>query len=189
MIVGMADRDRPCRPARRHRGVTLIELLVVIVLIGILSGIAASRLDWTKYRADSVSRGVMAELALAQRRAVSLQENVRVIVPDSARLQVHEDANDDNAIETGERVVSYPLEHNFIFAQGSAPNLSLAEDPTAVTTLTFRRDGSANRSGTFYISGPGYDPTCKHCRAVAVSRATGRVTWYSYATGTWQRAN
>ena len=189
MIVGMADRDFVTEASHRNRGVTLIELLIVIVLIGILSGIAASRLDWTKYRADAVSRGVMADLSLAQRRAVSLQENVRIIIPDSARLQVHEDANDDNAIESGERVVTYPLDHDFIFAQGSAPDLSLADDPTALTALTFRRDGSANRSGTFYISGPGYDPTCKHCRAVAVSRATGRVTWYSYATGAWQQAN
>ncbi len=189
MIGFMAAQERARRAGEVRRGVTLIELLIVIVLIGILSGIAASRLDWTRYRADAVSRGVMADLALAQRRSVSLQENVRIIIPDSARMQVHEDANDDNAVESGERVVTYPLDHNFIFAKGSAPDLSLAEDPTALTSLTFRRDGSANRSGTFYISGPGYDPNCKHCRAVAVSRATGRVTWYSYATGSWLRAN
>ncbi|HEX3927274.1 MAG TPA: GspH/FimT family protein [Gemmatimonadales bacterium] len=168
---------------------TLIELLIVIVMIGILSGIAASKLDFTRYRADAVGRGVMGQLAMAQRRAVSLQADVRIILPDSARIQVHEDTNDDNAVNSGERVVTYPLDHNFILSQGSAPNLPSPEDPTPLTSLTFRRDGSANRSGTFYLIGPGYDPLCKHCRAVAVSRATGRVVWYSYATGAWLRGN
>ena len=49
------------------------------------------------------------------------------------------------------------------------------------TTLTFHRDGSADHSGTFYLHGPGLRPACKHCRAVAISRATGRVVWYTYA--------
>ena len=69
------------------------------------------------------------------------------------------------------------------------PDTPSPADPTELTGFTFRRDGSANRSGTLYISGPEYDPTCHHCRAVSLTRATGRVVIYSYATGAWKRGN
>ena len=42
MIAFMASQERTRRAGWVRRGVTLIELLIVIVLIGILSGIAAS---------------------------------------------------------------------------------------------------------------------------------------------------
>ncbi|MEP6590357.1 MAG: type II secretion system protein [Gemmatimonadota bacterium] len=170
-------------------GMTLIEVMIALVLVGILSGIAASRLDWGKYRADSVGRGVLTDLANAQRLAVSLQSNVRVSIPDPARLQILEDADDNGVADPAERVRSLPLDDRYTFAKGTAIDTPAPADPTALTLLTFRRDGSANRSGTFYIAGPGDDPTCHHCRAVAVTRATGRVVLYSYATGAWKRAN
>jgi Tfp pilus assembly protein FimT len=169
--------------------VTLFELLIVLVMIGILVGIAASRLDWGRYRADGVSRGVLAELSGAQRLAVSLQENVVISLPDSARMQVHEDRDNDGSVGGDERVRMIVLDHMYKFGRASIPDTPAPSDPTALTTLTFRRDGSANRSGTFYLSGPEADPSCRHCRAIAINRATGRAVIYSYATGAWKRMN
>ena len=39
------------------------------------------------------------------------------------------------------------------------------------------------------MHGPGDDTNCKHCRAVSITRATGRIVWYSYGSGSWKRAN
>ncbi|MDZ4258542.1 MAG: type II secretion system protein [Gemmatimonadales bacterium] len=173
----------------RRLGVTLIEMLMVVVVIGILSGMAASRLDWVRYRADSISRGVMAELSQAHRLSVSLQINVRVTAVGGTRLTIHEDANNDGTINNGERVMTHVLDHGFRLLQGTAPAVPVPDDPTELTALVFHRDGSASRGGTFYIASPATDPTCRYCRAVSVSRGTGRVVWYTLATGTWRRGN
>lgn len=170
-------------------GVTLLEMLLVIVMIGILSAIAMTRLDWTRYRADAAGRGTMAELATAQRLALSLQSNMRITFPDSTRMMVLEDANNDGAANGGERVRYVVLDNNFSFGKASAPDVPSPEDPTTIANVTFHRDGSADKSGTLYLHGPGSDPGCKHCRAVSIARATGRVVWYSYASGSWKRAN
>jgi type II secretory pathway pseudopilin PulG len=169
--------------------VTLLELMIAIVMIGILCAIGLTRLDWKRYQADSAGRGVMGELATAQRLALSLQSNMVITLPDTGRMQVVEDKNNDGAANSGERVRTVPIENFFYFGTGGAPALPAPDDGTAITSITFHRDGSADHSGTFYLHGPGYDPTCKHCRAVAVSRATGRVVWYTYASGSWKRAN
>ncbi len=170
-------------------GVTLLELMIAIVMIGILCAIGLTRLDWKRYQADSAGRGVMAELATAQRLALSLQSNMVITLPDITRMQVLEDKNNDGAANPSERIRIVPIDNFFYFGTGGAPALPAPDDGTAITSITFHRDGSADHSGTFYVRGPGYDPTCKHCRAVAVSRATGRVVWYSYASGSWKRAN
>ncbi len=166
-------------------------MLIVIVMIGILAGIAGSRLDWNRYRADSIARGVMAGISTAQRTAVSLQSDVRVTTLSADRLRIHEDADNDGTIDSGERVTYLPLEHGYLLGKGSVSNLPAPEDPTDLSTVTlvFRRDGTASRSGTYYIRAGSNDPTCKYCRAIAVARATGRTVMYSRATGAWVRGN
>ena len=168
---------------------TLFEMLIVVVMIGILAGIAASRLDYGRYRADGASRVVMAELSAAQRIAVSLQEDVIVTLPDSNRMQIHEDQDNDGAVGTGERVRMVVLEDRYKFGRGTMPDTPAPAEPTELTSVKFRRDGSADHGGTFYISAPEYDPNCRRCRAVTLARATGRVVIYSYATGAWKRGN
>jgi prepilin-type N-terminal cleavage/methylation domain-containing protein len=171
------------------RGVTLLELLIVITMIGILSAVAMTRLDWKRYQADAAGRGAMAELATAQRLALSLQSNMVVSFIDSTRMQILEDANNDGTAGASERIRTVVLDNNFYFGKASAPDLPAPEDPSTFTTLTFHRDGSADKSASLYLHGPGLDTACKHCRAIAINRATGRVVWYSYASGSWRRIN
>lgn len=175
--------------APSRAGFSLVEMMLVVVVIGILTGIAASRLDWTRYRADSISRGVMATLAQAHRLAVSLQMNVRVEVAGGDRLVIHEDADNNGTVNGTERVTAHPLEHGFRFAKGGAADVPAPDDPTTLTLLVFRRDGSASRGGTLYLTAPIPDADCRYCRAVSVSRGTGRTVWYTLASGSWRRGN
>lgn len=170
-------------------GVTLIEMLLVVVLIGILAGISFSKLDWGRYHADAASRGIMAELTTAQRLAVSLQADVRISQPAVDRLVIHEDANNDGTQSSGERVRTVVLEQGYRLERGGAPDVPSPAEPIRLTTVVFRRDGSASRSGTFYLSAMAGDASCRRCRAVSVTRATGRVVYYSLSQGTWRRAN
>ncbi len=178
-------------PVPNRRGVSLMEMLIVIVLIGILAGIAASRLDWMRYRADAALRGVQADLATAQRTAVSLQTDVRVTTLTGDRLRIHEDANNSGTIDASERVTYSVLDNGFTLGQAGIPDLPAPADPTDLSTLTvvFHRDGSASRGGAFYIASPTNDSDCKYCRAVAVARSTGRTVGYSHASLAWVRGN
>jgi type II secretory pathway pseudopilin PulG len=164
-------------------------MLIVIVLIGILAGITATRLDWVRYRADSVARGVMAELSQAQRTAVSLQTDVRVATTATDRIRIHEDANNNGAMDSGERITYLVVEEGFTIGRGSMAALPAPASGTELTALIFRRDGTASTSGAFYLRGPASDASCHYCRAVEVTRATGRVVIYSLATGAWTRGN
>lgn len=183
--------DLAGRPSRTRLGFTLIEMLIVIIMIGILAGMAASRLDWNRYRADAVARGLLAQISTAQRTAVSLQNDVRITTLTGDRIRIHEDTDNDGSVDSGERVTYAPLEYNFVLGKGSMSNVPAPADPTDLSgvTLVFRRDGTASRAGTFYVGSGSADATCKYCRAIAVARSTGRTVWYSRATGAWVRGN
>src|SRR5574337_246932 len=181
-------------------GFALVEALLVIALLGIVSGFAASRLDFTHYRVASAEQSVASSLASAERLALSLQHDVRVAFDTAGRrLRIHEDANDDGVINNGERVRYVALDDGVGFGRGATPALAVL-GPTAVSctraqdgmaAVTFHRDGSADAEGGLYLnslrdlrSGVTGD-----ARAIVVTRSTGRLARFTWTGAAWREEN
>ncbi len=176
----------------------MLEVLTVIALIGIVAAIGLPRIDFAGAKANAAARALALALSRAQREAVSLQADVWVGVDSAGRaLVVHEDRNNDGAIQPGERVTSVALDDGVLFGSSGAPPLPMGAQTVSFTrthgglpAIVFHRDGSANESGGFYLT------TLKHLaagkptgtRAVTITQATGRPLWWSYSSGTWVSA-
>jgi Tfp pilus assembly protein FimT len=181
-------------------GLTIIELLMVIALMGLVLGMALPRVNIEGGRVNATIRCLTAALSVAQRMAVTDQHNV-IVAFDSAsgRIRIHSDDNNNGVMDAGERVTSTPLGEGVLFGRGSVPPLTYTTGSTSTSTfsftrtstgypaVTFRRDGSASENGGFYLTtakGAASGNTA-WSRAAEVIRSSGRVLWYSYASGAW----
>lgn len=179
----------------RH-GFSMIEVLSVIVIIGLLTAIALPRVSLASYQANGAAQVVSTALSYAQRQAISRQADTRVAFDlANNRLRIHEDRNNDNVIDVGERITFANLPEGITFGRGTAPARAIGGEVVTFTraqgilpVLIFRRDGTASEDGGVYLSttaGLSIDRTAD-VRAVEISRATGRASWFSYATGAWK---
>jgi prepilin-type N-terminal cleavage/methylation domain-containing protein len=184
-----------------QRGFSLIEMLVMVVLLGIVTGMALAKVDYTRGRVNSSAMHLASELSAAQRLAISLQHDVRVsFEAATGTLLIHEDTNNDDIIQPTERSRRVALEDGVRFARATAPALAqvgpndlnyATEGGTPV--LTFRRDGSASQGGGFYVTsdrhatlGAAY---AKDACGIEVIRSTGRVVRWRYSSGSWRSGN
>jgi prepilin-type N-terminal cleavage/methylation domain-containing protein len=186
--------DRSPSPGRR--GFSLPEMLSVVVIIGMMATIALPKSGLAGYKANSGAQVVASTLTYAQRQAISRQTDTRVAFDvANNELRIHEDADNDNVLDLGERVTVTPLPEGITFGRGTAAARGMG---AAVVTFTrtqgglpivvFRRDGSASESGGVYVTttaGLSVGRTAD-VRAVEVTRATGRAAWFSFATGAWK---
>ena len=184
------------RAVTERYGFSMIEVLSVIVIMGLLTAIALPKANISSYQANSGAQVVSSALSYAQRQAISRQADTRVAfdVPNN-RLRIHEDRNNDNVIDAGERVTFANLPEGITFGRGTAAARAIGGEVVTFTraqgilpVLIFRRDGTASEDGGVYIttiSGLSVDRTAD-VRAVEISRATGRATWFSYGTGVWK---
>jgi len=180
-----------------HGGFTLIEVLMVVTLIALVASFAIPKIDFTRYRVNAATRGLTGLLNRAQRLAVTDQSNVNVVFDlTNATVTLHEDANNDNVRDAGERVRSYPLGEGAAFGLGGAPTRSYTPGPITFTRryssspeLIFRRDGSASESGAIYVTSirATRDAKPADTRSVETVASTGRVEWYLYDGSNWNR--
>lgn len=179
----------------RH-GFSLIEVLSVIVIMGLLAAVALPRANVSSYKANAGAQVVSSAFSAAQRQAISRQADTRVAFDlANNRLRIHEDRNNDNIIDADERMTFANLPEGITFGRGTAAARAMGAGIVTFTraqgilpVLVFRRDGTASEDGGVYLStiaGLSVDRTAD-VRAVEIARATGRATWFSYATGTWK---
>ena len=185
-------------PARTHRrGFSIIELLIVMVLLAILATMAIPRARTTTYRADAAALLARTLLQHAQRNAITRQSNVIVSFDTVyARLRLVEDYNNNDPLNTTDRVSFRRLEEGARFARppmgrvGGASATSAVEG-TALRTVSalpgviFRRDGSASSDLELYLTMRATVNT--DYRALIVSPTTGRVDVYKWGGSSWIR--
>jgi prepilin-type N-terminal cleavage/methylation domain-containing protein len=183
-------------PNSGRRGFSMPEMLSVIVIVGMMAGIAIPKTGLSGYKANTGAQVVSSTLTYAQRQAISRQTDTRVAFDIAANeMRIHEDADNDNVIDLGERVTVTPLPEGVRFGRGTATPRGIGAGVVTFTRtqgglpiVVFRRDGTASESGGVYVTttaGLGLDRTAD-VRAVEVSRATGRAAWFSFATGAWK---
>ena len=183
----------------RRTGTTLLELMIVITIIGILSGMMLSRLDYSVFRLDAGVRELQGQLQLAQRMALRRQRDVMVSIDaTNNRVRIVQDDNDNGAIDAGERVSSHTLEDGVRFAappaglfggsNASSVIGSSLKTVTAFPTVIFRRDGAASSDLFLYITTTGVHGATNY-RAVHVVKATGRADWYRYVSSAWTQGD
>lgn len=180
-------------------GFTLVELVVVVVMAAIVAGIAVPVVNVARFRTDSSVLELYSTLQASQRMAVLRGHTINVALDlEGDRYRIHNDENNDGILDEGETVRWVPLGEGVTFGRGGASPLDGSADVDEAHTFTrtqgdfpafaFRRNGSGTEEGVLYITS-GRSATSgafpDESRAVAVSRATGRVTCFRYGSEGW----
>lgn len=174
------------------------EMLAALVVIGILTAVVAPQIQVTRFKMDGAARGSMTALLAAQRSAVKHQHDVVVAFDTLYReIRIHQDANNNGAVDTGERIRRVTMDDGVQFGRGAAPartafagTVSFTETQGGYPALRFHRNGSASQEGTFYLTsvrsaqGSGH---AEDTRAVQIDRATGRASWFYYDPPEWKQ--
>ena len=179
-------------------GYTLIEVLTLLAMIGIVTALAAPRLDFQRYQIDGAMQAVGSTLMAAQRQAVQEQHNVVVAVDVAgSRVRIHSDANNNLLMDGGESVRFEPLGESVRFGRGGAPSFFDVDDAVTFSgrqnglpAVVFYRNGAASEEGGFYLTSTramansGY---AHEARALRIERATGRPTWFRQQSSSWKQ--
>jgi len=181
-----------------RRGFTLIELVTVLVIVGIIVTFTIPRVDISGYRSNSAVQVLGSTILTAQRQALTQQHNI-VVWFDSANMniKIHQDRNNNTAVDANEHIRTVSLGEGMVFGLGAASargSLSSAINVVRIVNgqkvLVFHRDGSASEAGGFYVTSTRAAqgaPRPTDTRLVIFDRATGRASWYKYASTGWQK--
>ncbi len=183
-------------PLKDSRGFTLLELLVVMGLVGGIAAFVAPLIDADKFRMDAAGLEVSTSIHAAQRQGVLRGHNVNMAFDTvNGRVYVHMDNNNDKSLQSDEQLSVIPLSDDVAFGSGGAPArskgakaASFSADVSGNPALRFYRNGSANEEGIIYITSKRSQYSHafpQDTRAIEIERSTGRVSCFTYKSGSW----
>lgn len=182
----------------RARGFSATEVMLVITIMGMMAGIALTRVDLAKMEANSAVQVLSTSMVAAQREAITKQHDM-ILTFDAAQRTVRMiwDRDSDGNIDGGERIRAIPLDGRIGFGLGGAPARAFGANPINFDrdiggrpALIFHRNGSASGIGGFYLTSTRAmaDPVfAADTRAVEIVRATGRTEWHRWTGSAWKR--
>ncbi len=189
-------------PPAGRGGFTMVEMLIVITMMAIVAAMALPRVNVSRIQSKSSIQALGTTMLAMQREAISRQHNIVVMVDTAQRqLRVLYDANDNLAINNGERVRGIPLGEGIQFGRpatvpvrtfgGAAVNFTTQETTTSLPAIVFFRNGSAREFGGVYLTtrlALAGDPDHRNeTWAMEMIRATGRSEWMRWNGTTWMR--
>lgn len=178
----------------RRRGTSLVELLIVMVLIGVMTTIAAPRLlPSAKGTVEQNARLLAQDVDMARTRAYSARALVRVVLADTT-WQSFLDQNRDSVIaetvteRTAFGVMSRrTLETGVVFGRGSASRLPLdtATIPFGTRRIMFGARGTTEPFGTGTVLYLTHISDATAVSAVEITPAANVKVW-RWVDGAWQ---
>ena len=187
----------PRRDGPSRCGYSIIELITVMVMIAVMTSIAAPRINLGRFRLNSALNEVASAVAASKSRAILKQHDVILVFdPAESEFRVLLDENNNARADAGEAFRTVQLGEGARFGLGGAPALSSGSAPITFTRrfeglprLSFHRNGSASEEGVIYLTSAraegGGSP--EDARAITVDRGTGQVRCMSYSSLEWKR--
>jgi prepilin-type N-terminal cleavage/methylation domain-containing protein len=178
-----------------RRAFTLIEIMMVVVLLGIVMGFAISRVNFTSYRMDANIRLLQNVLIGAQQTAITRNVEVQVMF-DAAndRVRILQDTDGDDAVSASETVTYRALDNASFMTPTTTVDGALAFYLTGAgvvetgnplqRAVRFAPNGTLTGDVVLYIGFSADRPD--DMRAVAISGATARTTFWSHGSGAWR---
>ncbi len=178
----------------------MLELLAALIIISILTALAATKIDADRYYVDGAIQEASTALTVAQREAVSLQHNVLIVFDTThATMRMVWDKNANGIEDTGEHTRVTALSDRVKFGRpASVPKQGLWDltitamrDCSGLPCLIVQRNGSLDREAAFYITSARAMqgiPNREHdSRMVEINRATARAQTWKYTGTDWRR--
>jgi prepilin-type N-terminal cleavage/methylation domain-containing protein len=178
-----------------RRGTSLVEMLIVMIMIGIMTTIAAPRLrPSAKGTVDQNARLLAQDLDHARVRAYSGRDRVRMVIRDTMWQAYMDHDRDSVFTESAIEQTAFGMMHtrflgeHVVFGRGVAPTIptdTLTITPTGTRRVQFGTSGITEPFGTSFTLYLTYDSDSTAVNAVEVNPAANVRVW-RWIDGAWQ---